>query len=409
MPIPVEVVDALRAKFGALLPHLDERSQRLTLAAEARSLGYGGIVAVARASGSSRSRVQQGVAELEAGEVPSGRVRRPGGGRKPITDVDPGVVDALLGLVEPTRRGDPESALCWTTLSTKKLAAELTAQGHPVSASKVAQLLKAQGFSLQANTKQVEGNQHPDRDGQFSYLNDQVQAHVDARDPVISVDTKKKELVGDFKNNGREWRPKGDAERVRTHDFKDQELGKVNPYGVYDVAADEGYVSVGCDHDTSQFAVNTIRSWWNTNGKTAYPDAKRLLITADGGGSNGYRTRLWKTELAVLAEETGLAITVCHLPPGTSKWNKIEHRLFSRISINWRGRPLISREVIVNTIGATTTAKGTPVTAVLDETEYPAGIRISDEDMQALTDDGILRRHDWHGEWNYTLTTTPTG
>lgn len=403
MAILVETVTALQAKFDALLPHLDERAVRLTLAAEARSLGHGGIAAVARATGVSMSRVQRGVAELEAGAEPSARVRRPGAGRKPITQTDPGIVDALLGLVEPRRRGDPESALCWTTLSTKKLAAALSAQGHPVSAAKVAQLLKAEGFSLQANTKQVEGNQHPDRDGQFSYLNDQVIDHAAAGDAVISVDTKKKELVGNFCNNGRKWLPQGAPTPVNVHDFKDPELGKVNPYGVYDIAADTGWVSMGVDHDTSAFAVNTIRSWWNTVGATTYPHATRLLITADGGGSNGYRTRLWKTELARLSTETGLEITVCHLPPGTSKWNKIEHQLFSRISINWRARPLTSREVIVNSIGATTTGNGTPVEAVLDTNEYPAGIKIPDQQIRQLADDGILIRHDWHGEWNYTL------
>lgn len=403
MAIPPETVAVLRAKFEALLPHLDERAQRLTLAAEARSLGHGGIAAVARASGSSRSRVQQGVAELEAGGEPLGRVRRPGAGRKPITETDPGIVEALLALVEPTRRGDPESALSWTTLSTQNLASELTASGHPVSSVKVAQLLKEQGFSLQANAKQVEGRQHPDRDAQFSYLNAQTMDHTDAGDPVISVDTKKKELIGEFKNGGREWHPKGAPRAVNVHDFKDPALGKVNPYGVYDIAADTGWVSVGVDHDTSAFAVNTIRSWWNTVGQRTYPSATRLLITADGGGSNGYRTRLWKTELAELATETGLEITVCHLPPGTSKWNKIEHRLFSRISINWRARPLTSREVVVNSIGATTTASGAPVEAVLDTNEYPAGIKIPDQRMQELIDDRVLVRHEWHGEWNYTL------
>ena len=403
MAIPAETIEALRAKFDALLPHLDERAQRLTLAAEARSLGYGGIAAVARASGASRSRVQAGVAELEAGVEPSGRVRRPGAGRRPITETDPGIVGALLALVEPTRRGDPESALCWTTLSTQGLADELTASGHPVSSVKVAQLLKAQGFSLQANSKQIEGRQHPDRDAQFSYLNAQVVGHSTAGDPVISVDTKKKELIGEFKNGGREWRPKGAPRPVNVHDFKDEERGKVNPYGIYDIAADTGWVTVGVDHDTSQFAVNTIRSWWNQVGVRAYPGATRLLITTDGGGSNGYRTRLWKTELAQLAAETGLAITVSHLPPGTSKWNKIEHRLFSRISINWRARPLTSREVVVNSIGATTTASGAPVEAVLDTNQYPAGIKIPDQHMQQLADDGILVRHEWHGEWNYTL------
>lgn len=407
MSITQETVASLRAKFEALLPHLDERAVRLTLAAEARSLGHGGIVAVARASGVSERRVRRGVAELEAGVEPMDRIRRPGAGRKPIAETDPGIMDALLALVEPTRRGDPESSLCWTTLSTQKLADELTVQEHPVSASKVAQLLKELGFSLQANSKQVEGGQHPDRDQQFSYLNAQVADHVAAVDPVISVDTKKKELVGNYKNNGREWRRQGDPERVKVHDFIDPVLGKANPYGVYDITADEGWVSVGTDHDTSAFAANTIRSWWNTVGQNAYPAASRLLITADGGGSNGYRTRLWKTELAQLAAETGLQITVCHLPPGTSKWNKIEHRLFSRISINWRGRPLTSYRVIVNTIGATTTAKGKPVTAVLDETEYPLGVKIPDKQMQKLVDDEILDRHDWHGEWNYTLHPTP--
>ena len=323
MAIPAEIVDSLRAKFEVLLPHLDERAQRLTLAAEARSMGHGGIAAVARASGSSRSRVQQGVAELDRGEEPTGRVRRPGAGRKPVTQTDPGVVDALLALVEPTRRGDPESALCWTTLSLAHLARELSSGGHRVSTWTVANLLREQGFSLQANTKTVEGSQHPDRDGQFSYLNAQALDHVASGDPVISVDTKKKELVGDFKNSGREWAPAGQPVPVRVHDFKDPALGKVNPYGVYDVTQDTGWVSVGTDHDTSAFAVNTIRSWWTTTGQHSHPHATRLLITADGGGSNGYRTRLWKTELAALAHQIGLTITVCHLPPGTSKWNKM--------------------------------------------------------------------------------------
>ena len=406
MPIPSETVDLLRAKFETLLPHLDERAQRLTLAAEARSLGHGGIAAVARASGSSRSRVQQGVAELERGDPPSGRVRRPGAGRRPVTETDPGIVDALLWLVEPTRRGDPESALSWTTLSLKHLCDELTAAGHPASTWTIANLLREQGFSLQANVKTIEGRQHPDRDGQFSYLNAQAMDHTTAGDPVISVDTKKKELIGEFRNNGREWLPKGRATPVSVHDFNDPELGKANPYGVYDVAADTGWVTVGIDHDTAAFAVNTIRSWWEQVGKSAYPAARRLLITADGGGSNGYRTRLWTTELARLATETGLAITVCHLPPGTSKWNKIEHRLFSRISINWRARPLTSREVIVKTIAATTTASAAAVTAVLDTAEYPAGITIPDKQMQALEATGALARHDWHGEWNYTLNPT---
>lgn len=403
MAIGADVETSLRAKFESVLPHLDERGQRLVLAAEARSLGHGGIASVARASGASRSRVQQGVAELESGAAPLDRVRRPGGGRKPAAVADPGLVSALLGLVEPTRRGDPQSALCWTTLSVRKLAAELTGLGHRVSQETVAKLLRGQGFSLQGNTKQVEGSQHPDRDAQFSYLNDQAEQHLGAGDPVISVDAKKKELVGPYKNNGVEWRPAGDPARVKVHDFIDPELGKANPYGIYDLAANTGWVSVGTDHDTAAFAVNTIRSWWHSTGKAAYPAARRLLITADGGGSNGSRTRAWKTELAALAAETGLPITVCHLPPGTSKWNKIEHRLFSHISMNWRGRPLTSHDVIVNTIAATTTRTGLTVHAELDTDAYPVGVKIPDTQMKALHDSGVLRRHDWHGEWNYTL------
>lgn len=410
MAIPSEVVEALRAKFDTVLPHLDERQARLVLAAEARALGHGGIVAVAAASGSSRTRVQTGVNELEAGQAPLGRTRRAGAGRKPITQTDPEIVAALLGLVEPTRRGDPESVLCWTTLSTTRLARELTAQGHRVSPDTVAKLLKAEGFSLQANSKQIEGNQHPDRDAQFGYLNAQAALFSEAGDPVISVDTKKKELVGSFANKGKEYRPAGDPERVKVHDFKDAELGKVNPYGIYDPATNTGWVSVGTDHDTAAFAVNTIRSWWQTTGRPTYPAASRLLITADCGGSNGNRTRLWKTELAALAAETGLAITVCHLPPGTSKWNKIEHRLFAQISMNWRGRPLTSHEVIVNTITSTTTQAGLTIHAELDTGAYPAGTKITDQQIRNLTDTGILARHDWHGDWNYTLNPpdTPT-
>jgi hypothetical protein len=346
---------------------------------------------VARASGASQSRIAKGVAELETGEAPLGRIRRPGAGRPAAAVRDPGLVPALLELVEPTRRGDPESALSWTTLSTTKLAGELTASGHTASADTVGKLLKAQGFSLQANAKTIEGNQHPDRDGQFSYLNDNARQHLDAGRPVINVDTKKKELVGVYKNKGTEWRPAGDPEQVKVHDFIDPALGKANPYGVYDVAANTGWVSVGTDHDTAAFAVNTIHSWWNTTGKASYPGAPRLLVTADGGGSNGYRTRSWKTELAALAAETGLAITVCHLPPGTSKWNKIEHRLFSHISMNWRGRPLTGHEVIVNTIAATTTKTGLRVHAELDQNEYPTGVKIPDWRL-AVSGSGSPRR-----------------
>jgi len=401
--VRADVVESLRAKFAAVLPHLDERQQRLVMAGEARSLGHGGIAAVAEATGASRSRISQGVAELEAGEAPLGRVRREGGGRKSLTATDPVLLAALLALVEPTRRGDPCSPLCWTTLSTRKLAAELTGAGHPVGADTVARLLREQGFSLQANAKTVEGAQHPDRDAQFCYLNDQADAHLSAGDPVISVDTKKKELVGPYRNGGTEWRPAGAPEQVKVHDFIDPALGKANPYGVYDLAADTGWVSVGTDHDTAAFAVETIRRWWRFTGVTCYPHASRLLITADGGGSNGYRTRLWKTELAALAADTGLRITVCHLPPGTSKWNKIEHRLFSHISMNWRGRPLTSHDVIVQSIAATTTRTGLSVHAELDTDTYPTGVKIPDAQMKALHDTGALYRHDWHPEWNYTL------
>ena len=401
--VRADVVESLRAKFAAVLPHLDERQQRLVMAGEARSLGHGGIAAVAEATGASRSRISQGVAELEAGAAPLGRVRREGGGRKTLTATDPALLAALLALVEPTRRGDPCSPLCWTTLSTRKLAAELTGAGHPVGADTVARLLREQGFSLQANAKTVEGAQHPDRDAQFCYLNDQADAHLSAGDPVISVDTKKKELVGPYRNGGTEWRPAGQPEQVKVHDFIDPALGKANPYGVYDLAADTGWVSVGTDHDTAAFAVETIRRWWRFTGVTCYPHASRLLITADGGGSNGYRTRLWKTELAALAADTGLRITVCHLPPGTSKWNKIEHRLFSHISMNWRGRPLTSHDVIVQSIAATTTRTGLSVHAELDTDTYPTGVKIPDAQMKALHDTGALYRHDWHPEWNYTL------
>jgi hypothetical protein len=397
------VVESLRAKFEAVLPHLDERQRRLVMAGEARSLGHGGIAAVASATGASRSRISQGVAELEAGEAPLGRVRRRGGGRKALIATDPALIAALLALVEPTRRGDPESSLCWTTLSTRKLAAELSAAGHQVGADTVARLLREQGFGLQGNAKTLEGAQHPDRDAQFSYLNDQAGDHLGAGDPVISVDTKKKELVGQYKNGGKEWRPAGRPEQVKVHDFIDPTSGKANPYGVYDLRDDAGWVSVGTDHDTAAFAVATIRRWWQAAGTEAYPNASRLLITADGGGSNGYRTRPWKTELAALAAETGLTITVCHLPPGTSKWNKIEHRLFSHISMNWRGRPLTSHDVIVQTIAATTTRTGPTVHAELDTDTYPTGIKIPDSQMKTLHATGTLHRHQWHPEWNYTL------
>jgi len=401
--ISADVVESLRAKFSAVLPHLDERQQRLVMAGEARSLGHGGIAAVAGATGVSRSRISQGVAELEAGVPPLGRARRTGGGRKSVTETDPGLLAALLALVEPTRRGDPESALCWTTLSTRNLADELTAAGHKVGSDTVGRLLHEQGFSLQANSKTLEGVSHPDRDAQFSYINDQAADHLAAGDPVISVDSKKKELVGEYKNGGREWRPAGEPAKVKVHDFIDRDLGKANPYGVYDLAADTGWVSVGTDHDTAAFAVETIRRWWNTMGANTYPTASGVLITADGGGSNGSRASLWKTELATLAAQTGLEITVCHLPPGTSKWNKIEHRLFSHISMNWRGRPLTSHEVIVQTIAATTTRAGLSVHAELDTSTYRTGLTIPDSTMKALSESGTLTRHEWRPDWNYSL------
>jgi hypothetical protein len=394
-----EAAQVLAAKFAAIFPHLDERQRRLLMGAEARALGHGGIRLVARAAGVREATVSFGVDELDSGPEPLGRVRRPGGGRKRAADLDPGLRPALLAMVEPEERGDPMSPLRWTTKSTRNLAAELTRQGHRVGADTVGDLLREEGFSLQGNAKTIEGQRHPDRDAQFRYINEQVKAHQGTADPVISVDTKKKELVGQFKNGGREWRPKGEPAATRTHDFPGDSVGKAVPYGVYDVAADTGWVSVGTDHDTAAFAVESIRRWWKAAGSSDYPVARRLLITADAGGSNGYRTRAWKAELAALAVETGLEITCCHFPPGTSKWNKVEHRLFSHITMNWRGRPLTSHEVIVQTIAATTTRTGLRVRAELDTGAYDTGVKISDAQMDALP----LARHDWHGDWNYTL------
>jgi DDE family transposase len=395
-----QVGESVARRYAVLRPHLDERQRRLVLAAEAAELGRGGIAAVAAATG---VHPDKGMRELEGGAEPSGRVRAPGGGRKPATETDAGLAPALKALVDPETRGDPESPLVWTTKSTRNLADALTGAGHPVSDRTVARMLRAQGFSLQANAKVTEGRQHADRDAQFGYLNAQVIEHLAAGAPVVSVDTKKKELVGEFHNGGREYQPTGSPVRVNVHDFPDKELGKAIPYGVYDVAANTGWVSVGADHDTSAFAVETLRRWWNTMGRHRYPDTDRLLICADGGGSNGYRVRAWKIELAAFAAETGLVITVCHLPPGTSKWNKIEHRLFSQITLNWRGRPLTSHQIIVDLIGATSTTTGLTVHAELDTGTYPTGTKYTNKQVEALP----ITRHDFHGEWNYTIAPPP--
>ncbi|MCX4400046.1 ISAzo13 family transposase (plasmid) [Streptomyces sp. NBC_00053] len=404
MGISEVVRDQLILKFEVLFPHLDERQRRLLMGAEARLLGHGGIRAVARAARVSETTVRKGVDELDAGKELLGRVRRPGGGRKRAVDLDPGLRLALLALVEPDERGDPMSPLRWTVKSTRSLAAQLTRQGHRVSADTVGDLLREEGFSLQAGAKTIEGKQHPDRDAQFRYINERARQHIDAGQPVISVDAKKKELVGDYKNAGHQWRPTGEPVLVKAHDFLDRQgPGKAIPYGIYDIVANTGWVSVGTDHDTAAFAVASIRRWWQARGRHDYPIATRLLITADAGGSNGYRTRTWKTELAALAVETGLDITVCHMPPGTSKWNKIEHRLFSHISMNSRGRPLTSHDVIVNSIAATTTRAGLTVHAELDPGTYETGIKVTDSDIDALP----MRRHRFHGHWNYTLHPQP--
>jgi hypothetical protein len=396
--------EMLAAKFETILPHLDERQRRLLLGAEARALGHGGIRLVAAAAGAGEVPVSAGAAELEAGAEPLGRARRRGGGRKRLADLDRGLVPALLSLVEPEERGDPQSPLRWTVKSTRTLAAELTAAGHRVSADTVHQLLQAEGFSLQGNARTAEGRRHRDRDAQFRYINEQVKAAQAAGDPVISVDAKKKEQVGEYANAGRQWRPAGEPAAVADHDFPGRQPVKAIPYGIYDLAANTGWVNVGTDHDTAAFAVESVRRWWQGRGRLDYPAAERLLITADAGGSNGYRASAWKTGLAALAAETGLAVTCCHFPPGTSKWNKIEHRLFSAITMNWRGRPLTSHQVIVNSIAATTTRTGLTVHAELDTGLYPTGITISSAHLAALP----LTRHDWHGEWNYALAPAAT-
>jgi hypothetical protein len=402
-----DAVTLLRDKYVALKPVMDERTRRLWAATEAVALGRGGQTVVAQATGMSRRTIASGLRELQqaADGVPAmRRLRRAGGGRKPLTVHDPTLVDALLALVEPTSRGDPEAPLRWTCKSVRQLAAELHRQGHPVGRQKVAALLADLRYSLRANRKTKEGAVHPDRNAQFEYINAQAQAFQHRGQPVISVDTKKQELVGDFKNGGREWRPRGKPEEVRVHDFVDKDLGKAIPYGVYDLSANTGWVSVGCDHDTAEFAVESLRRWWYHMGAAVYPQATELLITADGGGSNSSRSRVWKVALQRLADELGLQISVCHFPPGTSKWNKIEHRLFSHISLNWRGRPLTSHEVIVNLIANTTTQQGLTIQAQRDTDHYPIGVTVTDQELATVN----LQKAAFHGEWNYTIAPRPT-
>jgi len=399
------VVKTIEQKYQSLQYELDERTRRLWAATEAQALGHGGVAAVARATGLAESTIRLGRSDMvptsqSAGVRPPGQIRQPGGGRKRLTREDQTLLAALDALVEPTARGDPMSPLRWTNKSTRRLAEELTRQGHPVSHTTVAQLLVELDYSVQGTRKTTEGSAHPDRDAQFAYINQQVKAFQARGQPVVSVDAKKKELIGDFANKGREYQPQGRPERVRVYDFVDKQLGKGLPYGVYDQTANCGWVSVGTDHDTAQFAVETLRRWWRQMGARRYPTATDLLVTADGGGSNASRGRLWKLELQRLADETGLNITVCHFPPGTSKWNKIEHRMFCHITENWRGRPLISHEVIVNLIANTTTRKGLRIRAELDLNTYATGIKVTTKQMEQLN----LHRADFHGkDWNYTI------
>ena len=396
----MESLAGVRRRFALLEKVLDEKSRRLLAAAESKIFGAGGISAVSRATGISRPVIRQGLKELEQPAThPVGRIRRPGGGRKKAKQKDPTLVADLEKLVESSTRGDPESCLRWTCKSVRRLSQELAQMGHQVSYPVVAELLHELDYSLQANRKTEEGDSHPDRNAQFEHIHARVQHYISRKQPVISVDTKKKELVGDFKNGGQDWRPKGKPHKVRVHDFVIPELGRAAPYGVYDLAQNTGWVSVGVDHDTASFAVETIRRWWHAAGSEKYPHARQLLITADGGGSNGSRLRLWKLELQKLADETGLAIAVSHFPPGTSKWNKIEHRLFAFISKNWRGQPLTSLKVIVSLIAGTTTQKGLKVHAEIDDRKYPAGIKVADAEMAQIR----LRRDDFHGDWNYEI------
>jgi len=402
----VSIDTAVRQRFAELKGLLNERERRVWAAVEAKALGYGGISAVARATGISRRAIHEGLRELSSQQsfYPSQRIRRPGGGRKPLVMIQPELPAALEALVEPTTRGDPESALRWTCKSVRRLAAELQEQGFHIERQKVADLLHELGYSLQANRKTREGRQHPDRNAQFEYIAATVAAFQARGLPAISVDTKKKELVGDFKNAGREWSRHGQPTRVRVHDFADKTLGKAIPYGIYDLTANLGWVSVGIDHDTAAFAAATIRRWWHRLGQLLYPQARELLITADGGGSNSCRSRLWKVSLQALANELGVTIHVCHFPPGTSKWNKIEHRLFSQLSLNWRGKPLMSHTVLIELITHTTTTSGLRVEAELDPGHYPTGVRISPEQFAAVN----LVPADFHGVWNYTICPSAT-
>jgi hypothetical protein len=389
-------------KFERIRSHLSEGGVRLWAANEALAMGRGGVSVISRATGLSRTTIHGGITELAKASTSvtgEGRSRRPGGGRKRLTEKDPGLREALNGLVDPVTRGDPESVLRWTSKSTTKIARELTNAGHPVGQRTVCDLLAEEGYSLQSVRKTREGNQNPDRDAQFLHLNARAQSAIKAGQPVISVDTKKKELIGDFKNAGQEYQKKRSPVTARVHDFIDKDLGKASPYGVYDLAANQGWVSVGVDHDTAEFAVESIRRWWEQMGRPLYPDAESLMITADCGGSNGYRVRLWKHALQRFATETGLRIDVCHLPPGTSKWNKIEHRMFCHITKNWRGRPLESLAVIVELIAHTTTAKGLRIRAEIDASLYPKGRQISDDEMTLI----LIRPDLFHGEWNYTI------
>jgi hypothetical protein len=394
--------EALAEKLEAVLPHLDERQRRLTLAAEARALGHGGIAAVARVAGASRDTIRKGVRELEAGAPVSGRVRAAGAGRPRADAAQPGLAKALQSLVEPVTRGHPESPLRWVAKSLRELVGALAQMGYAASTTVVRRLLKEAGYSLQGNAKTIEGAQHPDRDGQFAYINDTAAAFMADGQPVVSVDTKKKEVVGSYKNPGREWQPKGEPVRVKMYDFPDPDMPKAVPYGVYDLADNSGWVSVGSSGDTATFAVESIRRWWTRMGQDRYPAATRLLITADSGGSNSARARLWKLELARLAAETGLQITVLHFPPGTSKWNKIEHRMFNFITLNWRGRPLTSYATIVDLIANTTTGTGLTLCAEHDPATYPIGVKVPDRQMKQ-TVDPVLTRHKFHGEWNYDI------